>query len=161
MSIIIFFGFKSLLLEKPRIAFCRRARNAPLFIQSLFNVRFLLFHLIFFHEWLCLNCCIVLIGQDMTSQSNAASEPESSATSSVPETISVSGKRRPKGDYEEHVVGHLKELRNRIIIAGAALFIGAVVAYPFSGRLLAYLWSRFIPENVIMSVYSPMEYVIV
>ena len=97
----------------------------------------------------------------MTSQSNAASETESSAASSAPETLSVSGKRRPKGDYEEHVVGHLKELRNRLIIAAAALFLGAAVAYPFSGRLIAYLWSRFIPDNVIMSVYSPMEYVLV
>ncbi|MDV0444707.1 Sec-independent protein translocase protein TatC [Methanimicrococcus sp. At1] len=68
------------------------------------------------------------------------------------------GKKRPDSDYEEHVAGHLKELRNRIIIAGAALLVGALLAYPFSGEAIAYLWARFIPESVIMSIYSPTEY---
>lgn len=68
------------------------------------------------------------------------------------------GKKRPEGDYEEHLVGHLKELRNRIIIAGAALLLGALLFYPFSGDAVAYLWDQFIPESVIMSVYSPTEY---
>lgn len=69
-----------------------------------------------------------------------------------------SDKKRPEGDYEEHVVGHLAELRNRIIISGAVLLLGAIIVYPFSGEILAYLWKQFIPENVIMSVYSPTEY---
>ncbi|MDR2944557.1 MAG: twin-arginine translocase subunit TatC [Methanosarcinales archaeon] len=88
----------------------------------------------------------------------SASSPETAQP--APEILppQENGKKRPEGDYEEHVVGHLKELRNRIIIAGAALLLGAFVFYPFSGEAVAYLWDRLIPETVIMSIYSPTEY---
>ncbi|WNY24882.1 twin-arginine translocase subunit TatC [Methanolapillus millepedarum] len=62
-------------------------------------------------------------------------------------------------DYEEHVVEHLRELRNRLIICIAALLLGTIIFYPLSGEGIAYLWSRLIPESAIMSVYSPTEYV--
>ncbi len=102
----------------------------------------------------------------MTSSiSDEQNQPDFSVSSSetaqpAPEVLPPQeyGKKRPEGDYEEHVVGHLKELRNRIIIAGAALLLGALVFYPFSGDAIAYLWDQFIPESVIMSVYSPTEY---
>ncbi|MDR0767835.1 MAG: hypothetical protein LBE57_05290, partial [Methanosarcinales archaeon] len=84
----------------------------------------------------------------MTSKTDAASQTESPAPE-ILMPLSDSGKKRPEDDYEEHVVGHLKELRKRIIIAGAALIIGALIAYPFSGEAIAYLWSRFIPDSVI------------
>ena len=72
--------------------------------------------------------------------------------------VSKVPKKSVKGDFEEHVVAHLKELRKRIIIAGAALLIGALLFYPFSGQAIAYLWDQLIPESVIMSIYSPAEY---
>ena len=69
-------------------------------------------------------------------------------------------KKGVEDDYKEHVVDHLREFRNRIIVAGAALLIGAFIFYPYSGDAIAYLWSQFIPKGVIMSVYSPMEYML-
>lgn len=98
----------------------------------------------------------------MTSQlSDKAGQLDfSSDSKKAPEILPPeSGKKRPEGDYEEHVVGHLAELRNRIIISGAVLLLGAVIAYPFSGEILAYLWDQFIPETVTMSIYSPTEHV--
>lgn len=91
----------------------------------------------------------------------ASPSPDGPAPENGPEILPPGddfSKKRPDGDYEEHVVGHLKELRNRIILSGAALLIGALVAYPFSGDAVAYLWDQFIPDSVIMSIYSPTEY---
>jgi Twin arginine targeting (Tat) protein translocase TatC len=99
----------------------------------------------------------------MVSESDKTNNT-SSGPSGAPQSSSVLSsdsdfkKKKPEKDYEEHVVGHLKELRNRIIIAGAALIIGAIAFYPFSGDAIAYLWSELIPESVIMSIYSPTEY---
>ncbi|WNY28374.1 Sec-independent protein translocase protein TatC [Methanimicrococcus stummii] len=105
-------------------------------------------------------------GQAAAPAANAeqASAPAAGiSAASKPEFLSPQEefkKKRPESDYEEHVVGHLKELRNRIIIAGLVLLVGALIAYPFSGDLIAYLWDQFIPESVIMSIYSPTEYLV-
>ena len=90
------------------------------------------------------------------SESAGGSSPAGSSSFFSPD--SDSSKKKPDKDYEEHVVGHLKELRNRIIIAGAALLLGAILFYPLSGDAIAYLWDKLIPESVIMSIYSPTEY---
>ena len=89
---------------------------------------------------------------------SASSSTSSSASSSLLTEPEPERKKGVEGDYKEHVVDHLRELRNRIIVTGAALLIGALVFYPFSGDVISYLWSQLIPENVIMSVYSPLEY---
>ncbi|MDV0447141.1 Sec-independent protein translocase protein TatCd [Methanosarcinaceae archaeon Ag5] len=62
-------------------------------------------------------------------------------------------------DYEEHLVEHLRELRNRLIVCIAALIVGAVIFYPLSGEGIAYLWDKLIPESAVMSIYAPTEYV--
>jgi len=67
-------------------------------------------------------------------------------------------KKGVEGDFKEHVVDHLKELRKRIMVVGAALVIGAVLFYPLSGDAIAYLWDQLIPKSVLMSIYSPTEY---
>ncbi|WNY27007.1 twin-arginine translocase subunit TatC [Methanolapillus ohkumae] len=63
-------------------------------------------------------------------------------------------------DYEEHLIGHLTELRNRLIVCIAVLLIGSVLFYPFSGEGIAYLWNKLIPEGAVMSIYSPTEYMV-
>lgn len=111
----------------------------------------------------------------MPSERNPAAEPfsesvsnggtaavstsqESPVCSQTAVSLPSDSSRRPDNDFEEHVADHLKELRKRIVIAGAALLIGALVFYPFSGEAVAYLWDKLIPDSVIMSVYSPTEY---
>ncbi|WP_316558202.1 twin-arginine translocase subunit TatC [Methanimicrococcus hongohii] len=95
---------------------------------------------------------------DSSSETAKSADESASAASQILPPHEGFGNTRPAGDYQEHVVDHLKELRNRIIIAGAALLIGALIAYPFSGDAIAYLWEQFIPESVVMSIYSPTEY---
>lgn len=99
-------------------------------------------------------------GQASSGQvsSGRASSGQASPGQASPGQASPDFKKGVEGDFEEHVVDHLKELRKRIIIAGAALLIGTLIFYPFSGDAIAYLWDKLIPESVIMSVYSPTEY---
>ena len=92
----------------------------------------------------------------------ALKNDSSSENSSEPDLIEKSDsgtKKGVAGDYKENVVEHLREFRNRIIIAGAALLVGAILFYPYSDDAIVYLWAQLIPENVIMSIYSPTEYI--
>ena len=84
--------------------------------------------------------------------------PPHEKTSQNPEPLSKQVHSGVSGDYKEHVVGHLAELRNRIIASGAVLILGLVIIYPFSGDILAYLWDQLIPSSVVMSIYAPTEY---
>ena len=93
---------------------------------------------------------------DSTQKSDSVSTPVSSEI--LPIDSEVKQKTGVEGDYKEHVVDHLREFRNRIIIAGVALMLGAILFYPFSDDAIVYLWAELIPENVIMSIYSPSEY---
>ncbi|MCL2862543.1 MAG: twin-arginine translocase subunit TatC [Methanimicrococcus sp.] len=93
------------------------------------------------------------------SQSSAGSYVSQSSADSNSSAGSKGSKKGVKGDFDEHVVSHLKELRKRIIIAGIALILGAMLFYPFSGYAVAYLWAQLIPDSVIMSIYSPAEYI--
>lgn len=105
-----------------------------------------------------------VLSADTVASAVAASATSSDSPSPKPAPAEILlsqtefGKKRPEGDFDEHVVGHLKELRNRLIVAGAALLLGALIFYPFSGEAVAYLWDQFIPDSVIMSIYSPTEY---
>jgi sec-independent protein translocase protein TatC len=79
-------------------------------------------------------------------------------TSHEPELLSKPVRLGVEGDYKEHVVNHLAEFRNRLIVSGIILILGLVIIYPFSGGILDYLWEHFIPPSVIMSIYSPTEF---
>lgn len=76
-------------------------------------------------------------------------------------TESDTGKVR-KGvetDYKEHLVEHLRELRNRIIYVMIVLFVATFLIYPFSGDILNFLWDKLLPENVTMSIYAPTDFI--
>ena len=91
----------------------------------------------------------------------AVSTPVTLAPQTMPKEPADSktyAKKGVEGDFKEHVVDHLKELRKRIMVVGAALVIGAVLFYPLSGDAIAYLWDQLIPKSVLMSIYSPTEY---
>src|SRR5574341_769878 len=62
------------------------------------------------------------------------------------------------GDQEVPLVEHLKELRERIIIASVPIAIITMIAFLFSGKLLVMIWKQTVP--VPMTVYSPMELII-
>ncbi len=62
------------------------------------------------------------------------------------------------GDQEVPLVEHLKELRERIIIASVPITIITMIAFLFSGKLLVMIWEQTVP--VPMTVYSPMELII-
>ncbi len=62
------------------------------------------------------------------------------------------------GDMEEPVMAHLFELRNRLAIVLIWLFIGIVVAFPFSAKGMLLIWKEFIGPGLIMTSYSPLEW---
>ena len=95
----------------------------------------------------------------VSSQEKPSQEkPSHEKTSHKQESLSKSVRSGVDGDYKEHVVGHLTELRNRIMVSGAVLILGLVIIYPFSGDIIAYLWDQLIPPSVVMSIYAPTEY---
>ena len=98
-----------------------------------------------------------------SSSSASSSSSSSSASSPSPSVYSLGAdlSEKPKNDkdYKEHLVGHLRELRKRIAVVLAVLAVGAFIFYPFSGDVIAYLWKALLPENVLMSVYSPTEFI--
>ena len=93
---------------------------------------------------------------DLTKKAASVSPPSSSLN--LPTELESGKKGGVGGDYKEHVVDHLREFRNRIIVAGAALLVGALLFYPFSGDAIFYLWHELVPESVTMSIYAPAEY---
>ncbi len=62
------------------------------------------------------------------------------------------------GDIEEPVMAHLFELRNRLAIVLIWLFIGIVIAFPFSAKGMLLIWKEFIGPDLIMTSYSPLEW---
>lgn len=67
----------------------------------------------------------------------------------------------PEADTERPLAEHLVELRNRMLIAIAAVLVGAVAAAPFSQRGLQLVVARVASEGVGLAVYTPLEYVVV
>ena len=67
------------------------------------------------------------------------------------------GSSLPETDYKEPLIGHLRELRSRLFVVMVILFASMMLFYPFSGQALQYIWSRVIPAEIEMSVYSPLE----
>jgi sec-independent protein translocase protein TatC len=63
------------------------------------------------------------------------------------------------GDLEEPLTAHLYELRNRLAIVFVWLFLGILVAYPFSEKGMLLVWKEFISPELDMAVYSPLEWV--
>lgn len=62
------------------------------------------------------------------------------------------------GDIEEPVVAHLVELRNRLAIVLLWLFLGIMIAFPFSDTGMMLVWKKFISPDLIMTAYSPLEW---
>jgi len=66
-----------------------------------------------------------------------------------------------QGDVELPITEHLKELRSRLVVVLIGLFMLMFLAYPFSEHLVQIIWADFIPQDVPMSVYSPLEWIFV
>jgi len=62
------------------------------------------------------------------------------------------------GDLEEPLMVHLFELRNRLAIVLIWLFLGVMIAYPFSAKGMLLVWTEFINPDVYMTAYSPLEW---
>ena len=62
------------------------------------------------------------------------------------------------GDIEEPITAHLFELRNRLAIVLVWLFLGIIIAFPFSAKGMLLLWKEFISTDLYMTAYSPLEW---
>ena len=62
------------------------------------------------------------------------------------------------GDLEEPIVAHLTELRNRLAIVLIWLFMGIIIAFPFSAKGMLLVWKAFINTDLYMTAYSPLEW---
>jgi len=80
----------------------------------------------------------------------------------TPSTGNTSGKNTyasgVPGDIEEPITAHLVELRNRLAIVLIWLFVGIVIAFPFSAKGMMLIWKDFIGPDLIMASYSPLEW---
>lgn len=63
-------------------------------------------------------------------------------------------------DKEIPLLQHIYELRSKMIIVLAVLFITIFIVFPFSGTLIEMIWSNLIPSDLRMIVYSPLEWII-
>ncbi|NPE30470.1 twin-arginine translocase subunit TatC [Methanococcoides sp. SA1] len=62
-------------------------------------------------------------------------------------------------DYDTPLAEHFGELRKRLFVVAIALFGLMMVAFPFSEIALKMVWANFIPQNIEMFVYSPLEWI--
>lgn len=62
------------------------------------------------------------------------------------------------GDLEEPLMAHLFELRNRLAIVLIWLFLGIILAFPFSAKGMLLIWKEFISTDLYMTAYSPLEW---
>lgn len=62
------------------------------------------------------------------------------------------------GDVEEPLMAHLFELRNRLAIVLIWLFLGIIIAFPFSAKGMMLVWKEFISPDLVMTSYSPLEW---
>ena len=62
------------------------------------------------------------------------------------------------GDIEEPLMAHLFELRNRLAIVLIWLFLGIIIAFPFSAKGMLLVWKDFINSDLYMTAYSPLEW---
>jgi sec-independent protein translocase protein TatC len=62
------------------------------------------------------------------------------------------------GDIEEPLMVHLLELRNRLAIVLIWLFLGVIIAFPFSAKGMLLIWKEFINSDIYMTAYSPLEW---
>jgi sec-independent protein translocase protein TatC len=62
------------------------------------------------------------------------------------------------GDIEEPITTHLFELRNRLAIVLIWLFLGIIIAFPFSAKGMLLVWEEFISTDIYMTAYSPLEW---
>jgi sec-independent protein translocase protein TatC len=80
-----------------------------------------------------------------------------SSTSKVPEISYTSG---VPGDFEEPLIAHLVELRNRLAIVIIWLTLGILVAYPFSTHIMMLILKEFVNTNAYLTAYSPLEWML-
>jgi sec-independent protein translocase protein TatC len=87
-------------------------------------------------------------------------EYKASGTSSTEGSLGISSDSCVQGDTEEPLMAHLFELRDRLAIVLIWLFLGVVIAYPFSAIGLMLIWQEFMNPNVNMTAYSPLEWML-
>jgi len=79
-----------------------------------------------------------------------------------PSTGNTSGKNSytagVPGDTEESLMIHLFELRNRLAIVLIWLFLGIIIAFPYSAKGMLLVWKEFISPDLVMTSYSPLEW---
>ncbi|NPE29322.1 preprotein translocase subunit TatC [Methanococcoides sp. SA1] len=63
------------------------------------------------------------------------------------------------GDFDEPLISHLAELRDRSIAIILVMFLFICVLYPFSELILQHMWHKFFPDVIGMTVYSPLEWI--
>lgn len=63
------------------------------------------------------------------------------------------------GDHDAPLAEHFGELRKRLFVVALALFGLMMIAFPFSEIALKMIWANFIPQNIEMFVYSPLEWI--
>ncbi len=80
----------------------------------------------------------------------------------TPSTGNTSGKNSytagVPGDTEESLMVHLFELRNRLAIVLIWLFLGIIIAFPYSAKGMLLVWKEFISPDLVMTSYSPLEW---
>ena len=81
-------------------------------------------------------------------------------TSSTEDALGMSSASCVPGDTEEPLMAHLFELRDRLAIVLIWLFLGVVVAYPFSAKGMVLIWKEFMNPIVNMTAYSPLEWML-
>ena len=88
----------------------------------------------------------------MDPQHTAKGIPPTGKASGMSYTSSV------PGDAEEPLMAHLFEFRNRLAIVLIWLFLGVIIAYPFSAKGMLLVWKEFISTDLYMTAYSPLEW---
>ena len=81
-------------------------------------------------------------------------------TSSTEGALGMSSVSCVPGDIEEPLMAHLFEFRDRLAIVLIWLFLGVIVAYPFSAKGMVLIWKEFMNPIVNMIAYSPLEWML-
>ena len=85
---------------------------------------------------------------------------KANGTSSTEDALGISSASCVPGDTEEPLMAHLFELRDRLAIVLIWLFLGVIVAYPFSAKGMVLIWKEFMTPIVNMTAYSPLEWLL-
>ena len=85
---------------------------------------------------------------------------KATGTSSTECKLGMSSSSCVPGDSEEPLTVHLFELRDRLAIILIWLFLGVIIAYPFSAKGMELIWKEVLNSAVNMTAYSPLEWML-